>query len=291
MPDVEIVRRGLEKVMKDAVVDRVTINRVNLRLPFPEDFVKRLAGRRVVALRRRAKYILIEFDDQTTLLIHLGMTGSFRVEDQSSARQISSGYYYEHEIDRKHDHVRLDIGEEISIIYNDPRRFGFMTLIAVDEIDEYPVLAGIGIEPLADAFDGASLARLMTGKRTSLKVALLDQSLIAGLGNIFACEAMHRAGLSPRRTAGSLAKVDGTPTLRAERLATAIRSVLQEAIDAGSTYIKDARHDNSASGDSSSGFRVYDRERKPCLTPACTGVIKRVVQGGRSSFFCSVCQR
>jgi formamidopyrimidine-DNA glycosylase len=291
LPEVETVRRGLASAMTGARLDRVAVNRPDLRFPFPEDFAARLAGRRVEAVGRRAKYLLVDLDDGQVLAMHLGMTGSFRVEAPAAAASVPGHYYHERSADGRHDHVCFGLDNGITITYNDPRRFGFMTLVGKEALETHPLFRAIGVEPLGEDFDGTVLSRLMAGKTTPLKAALLDQRLIAGLGNIYVCEALHRAGLSPRRAAGTLARQDGRPTARALRLAACIRAVLAEAVEAGGSSLRDYRHTDGALGTFQHGFRAYDREDAPCITPRCRGSIRRIVQAGRSTFFCGECQR
>ncbi len=291
LPEVETVRRGLASVMTGATLARVTVNRDGLRFPFPQNFAARLTGRRVEEVGRRAKYVVARLDDGTVLALHLGMTGSFRVEAPGGSELRPGTYYHARSTDDRHDHVRFDLGSGAAITYNDPRRFGFMTLVEPGGLDAHPLFRAIGVEPLSDGFDGALLSALMAGRAAPLKAALLDQTLIAGLGNIYVCEALHRAGLSPRRAAGTLARKGGGPTARAARLAEAIRQVLAEAIAAGGSSLRDYRHTDGTLGTFQHGFRAYDREHAPCLTAACRGTIRRIVQGGRSTFFCAECQR
>lgn len=286
LPEVETVRRGLAPTMVDARIIGVDQRRPDLRFPFPERFSERLTGRQIVALGRRAKYLLADLDDFNVLVMHLGMSGSFRVEDPSSATAISCAPRK----DAAHDHVAFTLSTGARVVYNDPRRFGFMELLTRDEISTHPLFKSLGVEPIGKELDGTVLARLFAAKTTSLKVALLDQSLVAGLGNIYVCELLHRARLSPRRAAGSLVQKNGRPTIRAHRLARTIREVLEEAVAAGGSSLRDHRQTNGALGYFQHNFRVYDRELSPCLTPGCKGVIRRFTQSGRSTFFCAVCQ-
>ncbi len=288
LPEVETVRRGLEAAMRGARIVNVELRRRDLRFPFPKNFAARLAGRKVGNLWRRAKYILVELDDGHILVLHLGMSGSFRIEDKKQARTPGS-FYHAHAKDIAHDHVvfRLSTGQRV--IYNDPRRFGFMNIVETDKLDADPLFRGVGIEPLGNELNGASLARLFAGKTAPLKTALGDQRLIAGLGNIYVNEALHRAGLSPRRAAGSIARKDGAATERAERLARAIREVLEEAIAAGGSSLRDHRQTNGELGYFQHKFRVYDREGQAC--PRCGGIVRRIVQAGRATFFCGKCQK
>jgi formamidopyrimidine-DNA glycosylase len=290
LPEVETVRRGLEPAMVGAVVLRVEQRRPDLRFPFPRDFVQSLTGRRIEALGRRAKYLLADLSDGTVLVMHLGMTGRFLVEVAGDARR-PGDFHHEHGGDAAHDHVVFHLSGGATITYSDPRRFGFMTLVPRTELDTHPLFAGIGLEPLGNALSGATLAGLFAGKATPLKAALLDQRLVAGLGNIYVCEALHRAGLSPRRLAGTIAGRGGTTTIRAERLATAIRDVLAEAIEAGGSTLRDYAHTDGSLGYFQHAFRVYDREGEPCPRPGCGGTVQRIVQSGRSTFFCPRCQR
>ena len=305
LPEVETVRRGLAQAMTGATFTAVDQRRPDLRFPFPERFAERLRGRRVLAVGRRAKYLVVDLDDGTVLAAHLGMTGSFRVMAGGAAdgppseprESLPGSFYYGRGATTApgapspHDHVRFDFDTGASITYNDPRRFGFMVLVEPGGLAAHPLFRGIGVEPLDDGFDAGILARLMAGKAAPLKAALLDQRLIAGLGNIYVCEALHRAGLSPRRAAGTLARADGGPTAGARRLAAAIRAVLDEAVAAGGSTLKDYRHTDGELGTFQHGFRAYDREDAPCPNPGCRGVIGRIVQSGRSTFFCALCQR
>jgi formamidopyrimidine-DNA glycosylase len=290
LPEVETVRRGLEPALVGARLVAIDQRRPDLRFPFPEKFSERLLGRCVLSLGRRAKYLLADLDDSHVLVMHLGMSGSFRIEDPAreangSAPAVLSGK------DAAHDHIAFELSTGARITYNDPRRFGFMLLVPRGDLADHALFRNVGVEPLGNELDGAKLAALFAGKATSLKAALLDQTLVAGLGNIYVCEALHRAGLSPRRAAGSLARKGGGPTQRADRLAQAIREVLLEAIAAGGSSLRDHRQTDGALGYFQHSFRVYDREDFPCSRAGCNGLIKRIVQNARSSFFCSICQR
>lgn len=290
LPEVETVRRGLAPVMVGATLDRVEQRRVDLRFPFPQDFSERLEGRRVVALDRRAKYLLCRLDDGAILVMHLGMSGSFRIE-RDDAAETPGRFLHPRAPAGPHDHVVFHLSGGMRIVYNDPRRFGFMLLVADDALAAHPLFARLGIEPLSDALDGAALATGFAKRAAPLKAALLDQTLIAGLGNIYVCEALHRAGLSPRRAAGTLARRDGAPTARAKKLAWVIKEVLLEAVAAGGSSLRDHRQADGTLGYFQHSFRVYDREDEPCPKLTCPGVVQRIVQSGRSTFFCPVCQR
>ncbi len=291
LPEVETVRRGLEPAMVGAVLEGVEQRRKDLRFPFPERFVDRLVGRRVDALGRRAKYLLADLDSGEVLVMHLGMTGRFTVERNGEAPSAPGDFRHAAGGNAVHDHVVFRLSNGFRITYNDARRFGFMALVERAELAEHPLFRHVGIEPLGNALDGATLARLFAGRAAPLKAALLDQRLVAGLGNIYVCEALHRAGLSPSRAAGTLARKDGGPTARADRLAGVIREVLEEAVAAGGSTLRDYAHTDGSLGYFQHSFRVYDREGEPCTTSGCRGIVRRVVQSGRSTFFCSVCQR
>ncbi|MFL1875996.1 bifunctional DNA-formamidopyrimidine glycosylase/DNA-(apurinic or apyrimidinic site) lyase [Hansschlegelia beijingensis] len=289
LPEVETVRRGLAPVMEGRRIERVEARRPDLRFPFPERFAERIAGRTVTSLGRRAKYLLADLDDGETLVMHLGMSGSFRVTLPETG-QAPGAFHHPRSKAAAHDHVTFAMSGGATVTYNDPRRFGFMALIPRAGLETHPLFRHVGIEPLGNELDGALLARLFHGRQTSLKAALLDQRLIAGLGNIYVCEALHRARLSPKRLAGSTASKSGGPTARSERLGLAIREVLQAAIAAGGSTLRDFSHADGELGYFQHSFRVYDREDEPCPTPDCRGVVKRITQTGRSTFFCPVCQ-
>ncbi len=288
LPEVETVRRGLEAAMRGAQFSRVELRRRDLRFPFPKNFTAKLTGRKVENLRRRAKYILAELDHGQVLVLHLGMSGSFRIEDEKQAKT-PGGFHHARSKDVAHDHVVFHLSTGQRIIYNDPRRFGFMNILEANKLDDHALFRNLGIEPLGNELNATSLARLFAGKSAPLKTALGDQRLIAGLGNIYVNEALHRAGLSPRRAAGSIAGRNGAPTESAERLARAIREVLEEAVAAGGSSLRDHRQTNGELGYFQHKFRVYDREGQAC--PRCGGVVKRIVQAGRATFFCGKCQK
>jgi len=290
LPEVETVRRGLAPAMIGARFESIDQRRPDLRFPFPADFAARLTGRRIEALGRRAKYLLADLDDGQVLVMHLGMSGSFRIEAREGATLLGT-YYYDTSKDPAHDHVVFDLSSGARIVYNDPRRFGFMQIIARAEIAEHALFKNVGLEPLGNELDGEVLARLFAGKTAPLKAALLDQTLVAGLGNIYVCEALHRAGLSPRRAAGTLARKDGRATDRAHVLARVIREVLEEALAAGGSTLRDHRLTDGTLGYFQHTFRVYDREGEACRRDGCGGRVKRIVQSGRASFYCGACQR
>ncbi len=292
LPEVETVRRGLAPAMEGARILKAEVRRADLRFPFPERFARRLTGRRIVSLARRAKYILADLDDGNVLVMHLGMSGSFRVEngrvEDGDSSATPGKFHHERSNLAVHDHVVLDLEGPQGrhrITYNDPRRFGYMTLIPRDGLETHKLFAGLGIEPLGNALDGAHLSALFKGKTAPLKAALLDQRMIAGLGNIYVCEALWQSKLSPLRAAGSLTRA------KAETLAGAIRDVLERAIEAGGSTLRDHRLADGSLGYFQHSFRVYDREGEPCPRGTCTGAVKRMVQSGRSTFYCPKCQR
>jgi formamidopyrimidine-DNA glycosylase len=289
LPEVETVRRGLAPVMLGARIDKVVLRRADIRFPFPASFEKRLTGRRIVDMSRRAKYLLFGLDSDETLIAHLGMSGSFRIE--KTAVSTPGSFLHERSKDPKHDHVVMVLDNGYVVTYNDPRRFGFMDLAPAGALAEHPRLSGLGAEPLAPDFDAHCLAKLFAGARTSLKAALLDQKRIAGLGNIYACEALFRARLAPTRQARILADARGAPTRAAAAIAEAIRNVLGEAIEAGGSTLRDHRQANGELGYFQHVFKVYDREGQPCVRERCRGIIARTVHSGRSTFYCPVCQK
>lgn len=290
LPEVETVRRGLIPVLQGAVIEEAEARRPDLRWPLPESFAERLAGRRVEAIGRRAKYILADLDGGEVLILHLGMSGSIRIDGTHKPRR-PGAFHYPRAEPGPHDHVVFRLAGGVTVTFNDPRRFGAILLVPYDRLDSHPLLRDLGPEPLGNTFHAEHLARACAGKRTSLKAALLDQKVVAGLGNIYVCEALHRAGLSPRRQASSLATRTGAPTARAERLVTAIRDVLRDAILAGGSSLRDHRRVDGELGYFQHAFRVYDREGQPCRTLHCKGQVLRIVQSARSTFFCPTCQR
>jgi formamidopyrimidine-DNA glycosylase len=289
LPEVETVRRGLAPAMEDARFEKVEARRRDLRWPLPKDFARKLEGQTVTGLGRRAKYLLADLSSGEVLLMHLGMSGSFRVSNGSETTP--GAYYHDRSKDQAHDHVIFQMSSGARISFNDPRRFGCMKLIKREKLEDEPLLRALGPEPLGNAFDAAMLARACKGKKTSLKAALSDQKVVAGLGNIYVCEALHRAHLSPKRMASTIALKSGAPHERAGHLVDAIKAVLNDAIKAGGSSLRDHRQTSGALGMFQHNFRVYDREGQKCPTPNCTGVIKRIVQTGRSTFFCPVCQK
>jgi formamidopyrimidine-DNA glycosylase len=294
LPEVETIRRGLQPVMEGARFTKVEARRGDLRWPLPKDFVARLEGQTVAGLGRRAKYLLADLSSGDVLLMHLGMSGSFRVAQEHGEQEREStpgSYYHERSKDGVHDHVVFHMSSGARIAFNDPRRFGSMKIFPRAQLEQEPLLRALGPEPLGNAFDAAMLARACNGKKTSLKAALSDQRIVAGLGNIYVCEALHRALLSPKRKASTIATRSGAPHERAARLVDAIKAVLADAIVAGGSSLRDHRRTDGELGLFQHNFRVYDREGQACPTPRCSGTIRRIVQTGRSTFFCPVCQK
>ena len=314
LPEVETVRRGLQPVMEGSKIVKAEARRKDLRFPFQKDFVARLEGQVVTGLGRRAKYLLADLASGDVLLMHLGMSGSFRViegEDQKTPGK----FHHPRNEDRAHDHVVFHMSSGAAIVFNDPRRFGYMKIIARHALEGEPLLSGLGPEPLGNEFDAAMLARSCANKKTSLKAALLDQRVVAGLGNIYVCEALFRSQLSPRRLAATLAAkagprkgvaagqrkgvaagqrnrvAGGEPTDHAKRLVGAIHAVLNQAIKAGGSSLRDHRQTSGELGYFQHSFQVYDREGEKCQTAGCSGIVRRFTQNGRSTFWCPKCQK
>ncbi|TNE60227.1 MAG: bifunctional DNA-formamidopyrimidine glycosylase/DNA-(apurinic or apyrimidinic site) lyase [Alphaproteobacteria bacterium] len=272
LPEVETVMRGLAVPMTGARLEKVTCYRKDLRFPLPRGFAKKLTGREVLGLRRRAKYLLVDLQGDTTLIAHLGMSGRFVIHGAPAPLE-------------PHTHVRFQLHGGTDIHYCDPRRFGFMDLAPTESLETHKFFAAMGPEPLGNAFSGPHLREALRAKKTPIKSALLDQHVVAGLGNIYVCEALYRAGISPRRSAHTIGPA------RAERLVPEIKKVLGEAIAAGGSSLKDYAQANGELGYFQHAFQVYGREGAPCLKQGCHGTVQRIVQSGRSTFFCSSCQR
>ena len=289
LPEVETVRRGLAPVMEGARIVRVEARRPDLRQPLPRDFVKRLEGQTVTGVGRRAKYLTADLGSGDVLLMHLGMSGSFRVSHDGK-KATPGEFHHPRAAAPAHDHVVFHMSSGATVTFNAPRRFGLMLLMPRAELASHPLMREVGPEPLGNAFDAGLLAAACAGKKTSLKAALLDQTVVAGLGNIYVCEALHRAHLSPRRRAATIA-TRGAPNARATALVDAIKAVLNAAIKAGGSSLRDHRQTDGELGYFQHHFRVYDREGEPCVTPGCRGTVKRIVQNGRSTFFCPICQK
>lgn len=280
LPEVETVRRGLLPVMEGRVIERAAVNRPDLRWPFPPQMAERLTGATLTALRRRSKYILADLSTGETLLIHLGMSGRMLISGA-----VVGEFHHPHPAPAKHDHVVLDMSGGARVTFNDARRFGAMDLLDTATAEAHPLLAEIGPEPLGNTFDESYLASRLAGKNTPIKSALLDQHLVAGLGNIYVCETLYRAGIHPARKAGDVTRK------QAQSLVPIIRDVLAEAIEAGGSSLRDYRQADGELGYFQHSFHVYGREGEACRTPGCASQIGRIVQSGRSSFYCPTCQK
>ncbi len=294
LPEVETVKRGLEPILRGQVIVSIELRRANLRFPFPPDFVARLTGAKVLALARRAKYILVELDNGQSLIVHLGMTGRFTAFKALGEPTSLGDFYFptgsgDH-ADGPHDHVVFTLGNGARVVYNDPRRFGMMDVTATAALHHHKLLHNIGVEPLGNELNAAHVAEKFRHKKAPLKAALLDQNIIAGLGNIYVCEALHRARLSPKRKAGSLVKAK-SHDLRLDSLIRHIKDILNEAIVAGGSTLRDFAGSAGDKGSYQQRFSAYDREGEPCDTEGCDGMIKRIVQSGRSTFYCATCQK
>jgi formamidopyrimidine-DNA glycosylase len=290
LPEVETVRRGLQPAMEGSKIVKAEARRKDLRFPFQKDFVARLEGQTVTGLGRRAKYLLADLGSGDVLLMHLGMSGSFRLITNDKEKAPGK-FHHPRSEDRTHDHVVFHMSSGAAVVFNDPRRFGYMKIIARSKLEEEPLLMGLGPEPLGNEFDAAMLARSCASKKTSLKAALLDQRVVAGLGNIYVCEALFRSHLSPRRLAATLATKKAEPTDHAKRLVTAIHGVLNQAIKAGGSSLRDHRQTSGELGYFQHSFQVYDREGEKCQTAGCSGIVRRFTQNGRSTFWCPKCQK
>ena len=288
LPEVETVRMGLQPALEGYRLLKVETRRGDLRKPFPRHFIERLEGHKVEVLSRRAKYLLAALDSGETLVVHLGMTGRMSVYSEGKSRKLGQYVYESAPAEAghgKHDHVVMETDAPARIVFTDPRRFGLMTIVATDKLDKDPLFKGIGIEPLSDDFNAAYLDHVLKGKRTPIKSALLDQRVIAGVGNIYACEALFRAHISPKRLAKTI------PGKRSVDLAKAIKEVLRDAIKAGGSSLRDYAKADGGLGEFQHHFAVYDREGARCPDKDCNGTIKRIVQAGRSTFYCPACQK
>ncbi len=276
LPEVETVKRGIAPALEGNVISFAEKFRPNLRIAMPEDFSERLTGKRVAKLHRRSKYILIEMEDGLVIILHLGMSGKVTLYNRATDTIPERG---------KHDHVILETDKGIRLVYTDPRRFGIITFTHVDEADNHKLLAGIGPEPLGNDFNSDTLKRAFENKKSPIKTALLDQRIVAGLGNIYVCEVLWRVGIHPATAAHKI-----TPD-QIEIIVPTIRTVLLEAIEAGGSTLKDYARADGELGYFQHSFRAYGREKEPCLNEACDGTIERITQSGRSTFFCSACQK
>jgi len=288
LPEVETVRRGLAPVLDGARLERVEARRPDLRFPLPEGFVQRLTGARIGTLSRRAKYLLAPLDRGDILVMHLGMTGRFEIEypvEDGGRAERPGDFVYAQPADPKHAHIVFTTDAGVKVTFFDPRRFGYMDLIPAESFDAHPWFAALGPEPLGEAFNAVYLKEALAGRKQSIKATLLDQRIVAGLGNIYVCEVLHRIGVSPTKPAGALKP----KTIQA--MVEAVRVVLGEAIEAGGSTLRDYAGADGALGYFQHSFKAYGREGEACLRPGCNGIIARIVQGGRSTFYCPVCQR
>ncbi len=280
LPEVETVLRGLAPVLDGRTIIKAKVNRPDLRWPFPENMAGRISGQKISKLWRRSKYILADLSSGESLLVHLGMSGRIHISGDPLGT-----FVHDHPAAQKHDHVVFDIDNGARITFNDPRRFGAMDLLSTDGADHHPLLRDIGPEPLSNAFNETYLIERLKGKKSAIKSVLLDQKIVAGLGNIYVCEALYRAGISPKRLAGKTAEK------RLAALVPIIRQVLDEAINAGGSSLRDFRQADGELGYFQHSFNVYGREGLPCVTEGCDHVVQRIVQSGRSSFYCKNCQK
>ena len=280
LPEVETVKAGIAPVMEGHVIAQAQVNRPDLRWPFPDRMAERLSGQRVLGLRRRSKYILVDLQSGETLLIHLGMSGRMLISGH-----MVGDFHHPHPAPAKHDHVVFEMDDGVRITFNDARRFGAMDLMDTATQDDHWLIRDLGPEPLGNAFNESYLISRLAGRNTPIKSALLDQRIVAGLGNIYVCEVLFRAGIHPKRKAGQIS------VKRVATLVPLIRQVLSEAIAAGGSSLRDYRQSDGELGYFQHVFQVYDREGQPCATHGCDKTIQRIVQSGRSSFFCPQCQR
>lgn len=290
LPEVETIKRGLEPALVDARFENVVQRRPDLRFPFPENFTARLRGRRVKALSRRSKYLLANLEGEEVLVMHLGMSGRFTIESCEKPGTKPGTFAHATSANPRHDHIVFHMSHGGTVTYNDPRRFGFMLLLNEKDLPRHRMFRTLGPEPLSNAFNALTLAAKAAGKNVDLKTFLMDQRVVAGLGNIYICEALHQSGLSPRRQAACLVRKSGKPTDRAERLVHAIRDVLTKAIVAGGSSLRDYRQADGALGYFQHTFATYGRDGKNCERDNCSGTIRRIIQAGRSSFYCPRCQ-
>lgn len=291
LPEVETVRRGLAPVMEGSKIDRLQLNRADLRFPFPDGLASIVQDRTIVSVGRRAKYLLIDLDGGEVLIMHLGMSGSFRIANQDA----HGNFHHARGKIEAHDHVIFHLitakGAPVRVIYNDPRRFGFLLMGTRSDIDHHPMICNLGVEPIGNQFDVENFATKIAGRNTPLKNVLLDQSVVAGLGNIYVCEALWRSGLSPRRKARTIVLKSGKPTERVTLLVQNIKDVIFDAIEAGGSSLRDHTQTDGSMGYFQHSFAVYDQEGEPCRKRGCDGTIGRIVQSGRSTFYCPKCQK
>jgi formamidopyrimidine-DNA glycosylase len=290
LPEVETVRKGLEPILVGNAFARVEQRRKDLRFPLPKHFAERLKGRTVEALDRRAKYLLARLDDGEVLVMHLGMTGRLSIDHANGEAETPGRFVHSQAGPPKHEHIVFHLGDGATIRYSDARRCGLMDIVSADGLSSYALFKGLGVEPLSASFTPEWLATKLKGKATSIKAALIDQRLIAGLGNIYACEALFRARISPKRLAGTLATKTGKATQKTKALVDSVKAVLEDAIKSGGSSLRDYKRADGSLGEFQHRFNVYGREGKPCARKGCGGTVRRIVQGGRSTFYCPTCQ-
>ena len=294
LPEVETVKRGLEPILLGQTIAKVLLRRANLRFPFPPDFATKLVGAKVLSLTRRAKYILVDLDNNHTLISHLGMTGRFTALKPEGEGTNLGEFYFETganpKADGPHDHVVFTLANGVRLVYSDPRRFGMMDLVTTSELANHKLLKNIGVEPLGNELNAEYIVQKFKDKSAPLKAALLDQRIIAGLGNIYVCEALHRAKLSPKRKAGTLVKAK-IHDPRLDDLLRHIKDILNDAIRAGGSTLQDFAGADGEKGAYQQRFSAYDRETENCGNLGCIGQIKRIAQAGRSTFYCPTCQK
>ena len=291
LPEVETVRRGLEPLLVGNRFAAVEQRRLDLRFPLPARFAERLEGRGIEALDRRAKYLLACLDDGEVLVMHLGMSGRFKVDHANGTVRAPGRFAHQAGTAPKHEHIVFHLDDGSAVRYTDARRFGYMDLIPGKDLAAHPLFKGLGVEPLSVDFTPPWLAGRLKGKKTSIKAALFDQRLIAGLGNIYVCEALFRAGLSPFRLAGTIAGKTGKATAKTIALVASIKTVLEQAIKAGGSSLRDHKRTDGTLGRFQHRFKVYGRAGKACARKGCNGTVARAVQNGRSTFYCPTCQR
>ena len=280
LPEVETVKRGLEEFIINESIKEVYLSKFNLRFPWPKDFVSKIVGKKIISIKRRAKYIIIGLSDNYSIIAHLGMSGSYKVLKKGEVQDY---------IILKHDHLIIDL-DNFKIVYNDPRRFGYIDLTNQDP-ETHKFLSSLGPEPLSNYFNADNLAETLLNKNKSIKNTLLDQNIVSGLGNIYVCEALFRSKINPKKNCSKLLTSKGKPRKNLILLVKKINEVIKEAIEAGGSSLRDFSNTSGKMGYFQSSFNVYNRENEKCLLGSCNGVVKRIIQSGRSTFFCSKCQK
>ena len=280
LPEVETVKRGLEEFIINESIKEVYLSKFNLRFPWPKDFVSKIVGKKIISIKRRAKYIIIGLSDNYSIIAHLGMSGSYKVLKKGEVQDY---------IILKHDHLIIDL-DNFKIVYNDPRRFGYIDLTNQDP-ETHKFLSSLGPEPLSNYFNADNLAETLLNKNKPIKNTLLDQNIVSGLGNIYVCEALFRSKINPKKNCSKLVTSKGKPRKNLILLVEKINEVIKEAIEAGGSSLRDFSNTSGKMGYFQSSFNVYNRENEECLLGSCDGVVKRIIQSGRSTFFCSKCQK